>query len=96
MSTSDDFIEIMNYAHMWNWLPDWSLAQEVYQVFPDSYSVLTPFAYAYLEEIIRSPTSEYGIEILDDSGKPIKRKVGIGLINLAINETVVIKILLKL
>ncbi len=86
MSISDDFMEITNYAHFWNWVPDWGIVQEIYQAFPNSYSVLTPFAYAYLEEMIRSTTSEYGIEVLDDSGKPIKRKVGIGLINLAIAE----------
>ena len=86
MSINDDFIKIIEYAHYWNWVPDWGVLQEVYQAFPNSYSVLTPFAYTYLEEMIRSTTSEYGIEISDDSGKPIRRKVGIKLINLAINE----------
>lgn len=82
----NDFKEIMKYAHFWNWLPDWGVVQEVYQAFPNSFSVLTPFAYAYLEELIRSTTSEYGLEVFDDSGKPEKRKVGLALINLAISE----------
>ena len=86
MSINDDFREIMDYAHFWNWLPDWGVVQEVYQSFPNSYSVLTPFAYSYLEELIRSTTSEYGIEVLDALGKPKRRKVGIGLINFAISE----------
>ena len=86
MSINDDFKEIMDYAHFWNWLPDWGVVQEVYQSFPNSFSVLTPFSYAYLEELIRFTTSEYGIEVLDDLGKPRRRKVGIGLINLAISE----------
>jgi hypothetical protein len=86
MSINDDFREIMDYAHFWNWLPDWGVVQEVYQSFPNSYSLLTPFAYAYLEELIRSTTSEYGIEVLDALGKPKRRKVGIGLINFAISE----------
>ena len=86
MNINDDFTEIINHAHFWNWLPDWGVVQEIYQAFPDSYSVLTPFAYAYLEELIRSTTSEYGIEILDESGKPKRRKVGIALLNLAIEE----------
>lgn len=86
MGINDDFTEIINYAHLWNWVPDWDVVQEVYQAFPNSYSVLTPFAYTYLEELIRSTTSEYGIEVLDDSGKPIIRKVGVGLIKLAIDE----------
>lgn len=86
MSITDDFTEILHYAHYWNWLPDWDIVEKVYQAFPDSYSVLTPFAYAYLEEMIRSTTSEYGIDKLDDSGKKTKRKVGIGLIDLAIKE----------
>ena len=55
--------------------------------FPDSYSVLTPFAYAYLEELIRSTTSEYGIVALDEVGNIKKRrKVGVDLLNLAIKE----------
>ena len=86
MNVDDDFKEIMEYAHFWNWLPDWGIVQKVYKTVPDSFSVLTPFTYSYLEELIRSTTSEYGIEILDDLGKPKKRKVGRALINLAINE----------
>lgn len=86
MNIDDDFKEIMDYAHFWNWAPDWVVVQEVYQKVTNSFSVLTPFAYAYLEELIRTTTSEYGIEILDASNNPKKRKVGIGLINLAISE----------
>ena len=63
MSINDDFTEIMNYVHIWNWFPDWDVVQEVYKKIPESYSVLTPFAYTYLEELIRSTTSEYGLEI---------------------------------
>jgi len=54
MNIDDDFKEIMDYAHFWNWLPDWGVVQEVYQTVPNSFSVLTPFAYSYLEELIRS------------------------------------------
>lgn len=86
MSVNDDFREIMEYAHYWNWLPDWGVLQQVYESFPDSYSILIPFAFAYLEELIRSTTSEYGIEFLDTLGKPKRRKVGMKLINLAIIE----------
>jgi len=86
VSINDDFTEIMNHAHFWNWVPDWGVVQEVYQAFPNSYSVLTPFAYAYMEELIRSTTSEYGIEVFDESGNHKKRKTGTGLINLAIKE----------
>lgn len=86
MNIIDDFNEIMNYAHYWNWLPDWGVVKDIYQAFPESYSVLTPFAYAYLEELIRSTTSEYGIEIRDESGNPKRRKVGIRLLELAIEE----------
>ena len=86
MNINDDFTEIMSYAHCWNWLPDWVVVQKIYQAFPDSYSVLSPFAFAYMEELIRSTTSEYGIEIFDESGKPKKRKVGIKLIKFAIEE----------
>ncbi len=55
--------------------------------FPNSYSVLSPYAYSYLEELIRSTTSEYGREIYDEKRTPVKnRKVGMKLINLAILE----------
>ncbi len=86
MDLSEAFDEIMLYAHFWNWVPDWRVAQEIYEVFPNSYSVLSPFAYTYLEELIRSTTSEYGIEVYDEKGKPKKRSVGIRLIKLAIEE----------
>ncbi len=88
MRINDDFTEIMNYAHYWNWLPDWDVVQSVYQEFPESYSILTPFAYAYLEELIRSRTSEYGCENLDSSGSPKWRKSGIKLIELSIKENI--------
>ena len=82
----ESFEDIIRYSHFWNWAPDWQVVKEIYSTFPNSYSVLLPFAYSYLEELIRSTTSEYGIEILDKNGNPEKRKVGIGLINLAIEE----------
>jgi len=68
VNINDDFIEICKYAHMWNWVPDWDVVQQIYKTYPDSYSVLTPFAYTYLEELIRSTTSEYGMELLDENG----------------------------
>lgn len=88
-----DFEEIMNYAHYWNWFPDWYIVQRIYEKFPNSYSVLTPFAYSYLEELIRSTTTEYGIKIANKTGKEIKRKVGIGLINLSIKEIAIKRII---
>lgn len=86
MDINNYFKEIMEYAHYWNWLPDWDIVQKIYSEIPNSYSVLTPFAYSYLEEVIRSTTSEYGIEIFNEEGKEKRRKTGIDLINMAINE----------
>ena len=86
MNINDDFIEICKYAHMWNWVPDWDIVQQIYETYPDSYSVLTPFAYSYLEELIRSTTSEYRMELLDKNGNPKYRKVGTKLIELAKKE----------
>ena len=83
----DDFDEIERYAHMWNWLPDWDIAKSIYETFPESYSVLTPFAYTYLEELIRSTTSQYGIIPIDKNGNRLsKRKTDEALVNLAISE----------
>ena len=86
MSIINDFDTIYDYTHMWNWGPDWIIVKEIYSTFPDSYSVLTPFAYTYLEELIRSTTSEYGVPLLNREGKKNNIKVGIKLVNLAIRE----------
>lgn len=86
MSVWDDFDEITNYAHFWNWLPDWDIAKEIYSKIPDSYSVLTPFAYSYLEEMIRTTTSDYGFPLFDCNREPVKVRVGMSLIKLAIEE----------
>ena len=88
MSIFKDFSEIYDYTHMWNWGPDWILVKDIYIIFPDSYSVLTPFAYTYLEELIRSTTSEYGMPLLNREEKKNNLKVGIKLINLAITENI--------
>lgn len=37
MNINDDFIEICKYAHMWNWVPDWDIVQQIYETYPDSY-----------------------------------------------------------
>ena len=87
MELSNAFDEIYKYTHVWKWGPDWDICKRIYDTFPDSYSVLTPFAYSYLEELIRSTTSEYGRELIDKSGNLKKhRNVGTKLINLAIEE----------
>ena len=78
--------QIIDYAHFWNWAPDWNVVKEIYQKVPDSYSVLMPFAYAYLEEMIRTTTSDYGLPLFDRDKKPVKVKVGMALINLAKQE----------
>lgn len=71
MSISKDFDKIFDHAHFWNWAPDWYMLKQIYTAFPDSYSILTPFAYTYLEELIRSTTSEYGVPLLNCEGKKI-------------------------
>ena len=91
MSIEKDFDKIMYHAHFWNWLPDLQIVKDIYDKFPDSYSVLTPFLYAYMEELIRSMTSDYGIVYFDKEGKPTRKKVGFGLIMLAIEENKVDK-----
>ena len=86
MSVFDDFETILDYAHFRNWASDWNVVKDIYSRIPESYSVLTPFAYSYLEELIRSTTSEYGIPFLDRNGKKNNFKVGMGLIKLAKEE----------
>lgn len=86
MSFENDLDTILQYAHYWNWAPDWLVLKKVYMEHPETYSILTPFAYSYLEEMIRSTTSEYGIEILDINENGKKRKVGKSLLKLAKKE----------
>lgn len=86
MSISGSLKQISNYSHFRNWSPDWEVVKEVYDTFPESYSVLTPFAYSYLEELIRSTTSEYGRDLPYKNGKSKKRSTGRVLIELAIAE----------
>lgn len=86
INISESFEEIMNYSHFWNWAPDWQIVKEIYDQYPNSYSVLSPFAYSYLEELVRSTTSEYGRVLLDENEKSKMRSVGIKLIKLAIKE----------
>lgn len=88
MSIEEDFNKILETAHIYDWKPDIQIAKEIYFKFPDSYSVLTPFFYSYLEETIRSTTSEYGKEIYNKDGTLKWRKTGIPLIELAINENI--------
>ena len=85
-SIEKDFEEILDYAHMWNWAPDWAVVRDIYHQFPESYSVLTPFAYTYLEEMIRTTTQEYGAPLYDRSGIQVSVKRGSALIDLAIKE----------
>lgn len=83
MSVFEDIDQIIDYAYFWNWAPDQNAVKEIYQKVPDSYSVLMPFAYGYLEEMIRTTTSDYRFPIFDRGEKPVKVKVGMALINLA-------------
>ncbi len=86
MSIFEDFDEIINYAHFWNWAPDWGVIKEIYNKVPNSYSVLTPFAYSYLEEMIRTTTSDYELPFFDCNGQPLKVRVGMNLIKFAMEE----------
>ncbi|MGX7112788.1 hypothetical protein [Gemella cuniculi] len=56
---------------------------KIYKEIPDSYGVLFPFMYSYLEECIRSLTTEFRLNLLLDNER---YTVGMGLINLAIEE----------
>lgn len=80
MGINDDFNQIIDYVHFWNWAPDWGEIQQIYECFPDSYFVLTPFAYSYLEEMIRTTTSDYGRPLFDQNKQPVTATVGMKLI----------------
>ena len=68
-----DFSEILEYAHMWNWAPDLFIVEKIYDEVPNSFSVLTPFLYVYLEELVRSMTkNQYGVRLDDENSKKAK------------------------
>ena len=82
-----DFSEILEYAHMWNWAPDLFIVEKIYDEVPNSFSVLTPFLYVYLEELVRSMTkNQYGVRLDDENSKKAKRELGINLVKLAIEN----------
>lgn len=83
MTIEEDLKIIKDHAHFWNWLPDWDIAIEIYEKVPISFSVLTPFVYSYLEELIRSMTTDYGKIELNEAGKPTRHIVGTSLLNKA-------------
>ncbi|VXD11134.1 conserved hypothetical protein [Marinoscillum sp. 108] len=88
MKIEEAFEEIIKYSHYWNWAPDWGVVIDIYKTFPNSYSVLSPFAYSYLEELIRSTTSEYPLQFQNEDQLVLKKKkVGMSLISLAISES---------
>lgn len=76
------FKKISLSAHL-NWLPDVELAIRIYRDIPEAYGVLFPFMYSYLEECIRSLTTEFERNLLQDKKR---YKVGMKLIDLAIKE----------
>lgn len=76
------FKKISSSTHL-NWIYDIELAMKIYKDNLDSYSVLFPFMYSYLEECIRSLTTEFGKNLLLDKKR---YKVGMELIKLAIEE----------
>lgn len=87
MEFSESFEQILQNTHYFNWHPDLYECRRIYAAFPNSYAILSPFFYSYLEELVRSNTREYGAKPLDLNGKPInKRAVGYALIIQAIEE----------
>jgi hypothetical protein len=84
---SEDIQTILDYSHFWNWAPDWAVVRDIYASFPESYSVLTPFAYTYLEELVRSRTTSYGMSNPTDRRGNIRgHSTGQTLFNLAKRE----------
>ena len=76
------FKKISLSAHL-NWLPDVELAIRIYRDIPEAYGVLFPFMYSYLEECIRSLTTEFEKNLLQAKKR---YSVGMKLIDLAIKE----------
>lgn len=79
----DEYFKKISFSAHLNWLYDIELTMKIYREYPDSYSVLFPFMYSYLEECIRSLTTEFGMNLLLDKKR---YKVGMELINFAIKE----------
>ena len=77
MALQEEFNQIIDYAHFWNWAPDWGEVQRIYEKFPDSFSVLTPFAYSYLEELIslaiaENQNNQEYVKVLEETKKYFK------------------------
>lgn len=78
---------IRDKSHFRFWAPDWILAKEIYESFPNSHSILTPFAYSYLEVVIRSMTTDYPKKLPNEDGELSARHLtGCKVIDLAVEE----------
>ena len=80
------FNEIQQYAHFRNWAPDIGVLISVYQKEPLSFSILIPFLFSYLEEVIRSMTSGYTFDTRLNENDEIFYKTGKALIETAKEE----------
>lgn len=81
-----DLKTIEKYAHANHWLYDWTLLHRLYISEPDTYSLFTPFAFSYLEELIRSTTSKYSLTREEMTELRFNRVYGTKIINCAIKE----------
>ncbi len=79
-----DFDILIDNSHAFNWCPDLIIARDIYFYDKRTCSILTPFMYAYLEEIIRSTTTEYGRALVGNTC----RKVGMSLIKFAKDQNI--------
>ena len=84
MGIKNDFDVLIDNSHAFNGCPDLIIARDIYFNDKRTCSVLTPFMYAYLEEIIRSTTTEYGRDLVCNT----YRKVGMSLIKLAKEQNI--------
>ena len=82
--TLHDFDILLADTHVGNWSKSLRIAKSVYKNIEDAQYILMPFMYTYLEESVRSMTTEYGA--LNGSEKSSKR-IGGGLVDLAISES---------
>ena len=70
MALQEDFNQIIDYAHFWNWAPDWGEVQRIYEKFPDSFSVLTPFAISLA--IAENQNNQEYVKVLEETKKYFK------------------------
>ena len=68
MSVFEDIDQIIDYAHFWNWAPDWNVVKEIYQKYQSFPTAMQGLGYKEVVEYLEGKISK------DDMIEKIKQE----------------------